>query len=70
MRCNFMPNTTTESMAMTARKIYRPAHNRAAPPHPDYNDEITPDQMEAIRHLADPDGERASKRVLLYPSLV
>jgi hypothetical protein len=28
------------------------------------------DQVEAIRRLADPDGKRAAKRVVLYPSLV
>lgn len=63
-------NPTTESMAMTARKSQRPAPHKAVPPHPDYNDEISCDQMEVIRRIADPDGKRAAKRVVLYPSLV
>lgn len=66
----FMINTRTESMAMTARKDHRPHRNhRPIPVHPDYQDEISEAQIEAIRSLADPDGKRASKRVLMYPSL-
>lgn len=65
-----MINTRTESMAMTARKDHRPNRNhKPVPIHPDYQDEISPEQIEAIRHLADPDGKRAAKRVVLYPSL-
>ena len=67
----FMTETRTESMAMSARKHPRPSRNhRQAPPHPDYNDEISTAQMDVIRRLADPDGSRAAKRVILYPSLV
>lgn len=33
---------------------------------PDYADEISEEQLEAIRKLADPEGKRAKKRVLLY----
>jgi len=56
---------------MSASKHPRPSRNhKAAPPHPTYEDEITAQQMEVIRHLADPEGKRAAKRVLLYPSLV
>jgi hypothetical protein len=40
------------------------------PHHPDYEDEISLTQIETIRRLADPEGQRAAKRVLLYPSLV
>lgn len=54
---------------MSARKQNRPIHSRI-PPHPNYEDEISQEQIEAIRRLADPDGKRAEKRVLLYPSLV
>lgn len=61
---------STESMAMSANKHLRPGRNhKAAPPHPDYNDEITDDQIAAIRHLADPEGKRAGKRVVLYPQV-
>lgn len=45
------------------------SHGRV-PPHPDYEDEISPAQIETVRRLADADGKRAAKRVLLYPSLV
>lgn len=54
---------------MTARKSNRPVHNKV-PLHPEYNDEITTEQMDVIRRLADPDGKRAARRVALYPSLV
>lgn len=64
----FMRNNTG-SMAMTARKSSRPAHSKV-PVHPEYNDEIGIEQMDAIRKLADPDGKRAARRVALYPSLV
>lgn len=43
---------------------------RPARPHPNYNDEISIEQIEVIRKLADPDGRRAAKRVLLYPSVI
>lgn len=63
--------TTTESMAMSPRKTARPASSlKAAPPHPLYDDEISSKQLDAIRRLADPEGTRAAKRVILYPSLV
>lgn len=66
-----MKTNVSERMAMSAHKLHRPGRNhRAAPPHPMYNDEISESQIEAIRHLADPDGKRAGKRVILYPSLV
>ena len=67
----FMTETHTGNMAMSARKHGRPGRNhQGAPPHPEYHDEITNDQIEVIRRLADPDGKRAAKRVILYPSLV
>lgn len=66
-----MTPTTTESMAMTARRHHRPNRNfKASPPHPGYEDDISADQLDVIRRLADPDGTRANKRVILYPSLV
>lgn len=56
---------------MSASKTARPARNaKAAPPHPLYDDEISSEQLDVIRRLADPDGARAAKRVILYPSLV
>lgn len=58
----------TERMAMTARKSDNPAFKKTIPAHPKYDDEISSDQMDIIRRLADPDGKRAEKRVLLYPS--
>lgn len=55
---------------MTAKTHHGPRHNhKAPPPHPDYADEISSKQIEVIRHLADPDGKRAAKRVLMYPSV-
>ena len=41
---------------------------RTPPRQPDYQDEISAEQMEAIRKLADPDGANAKTRVLLYPA--
>jgi len=53
---------------MTVRKHERPAKNgRQVPIHPNYQDEIGPEAIDAIRKLADPDGKRAASRVLLYP---
>ena len=40
---------------------------RTPPRQPDYQDEILKEQLDAIRHLADPEGKNASGRVLLYP---
>jgi len=58
----------TESMAMSATKNHRPGRNhKAATPHPSYDDELSDEQIAAIRHLADPEGQRAGKRVVLYP---
>ena len=55
---------------MSAEKHQRPGRNhKAAPPHPDYNDEISDGQIAAIRHLSDPEGKRAGKRVVLYPQV-
>lgn len=41
---------------------------RTPPRQPDYQDEISAEQIEAIRRLADPDGANAQTRVLLYPA--
>lgn len=54
---------------MSNRKNSRPANHKAVPAHPDYNDEISVDQIRVIRSLADPDGKRAARRVALYPSV-
>jgi hypothetical protein len=53
---------------MSADKQNRPAQARRTPPRqPDYQDEISKEQLEAIRQLADPDGSNARGRVLVYP---
>lgn len=63
-------NVNRKEIAMSARKSVRQGRVRkAGPAHPNYQDEITFDQLNAIRRLADPDGKRAAKRVALYPSL-
>lgn len=54
---------------MSAQKRHFP-RNQVVPAHPEYNDEISSEQINTIRRLADPDGKRAAKRVVLYPSLV
>ena len=65
-----MHNHHHKGSAMTAKTHHGPRHNhKAPPPHPDYADEISSKQIEVIRHLADPDGKRAAKRVLMYPSV-
>lgn len=53
-------------MAMTAKKIGQASTGRTPPHQPDYSDEITPDQLEVIRRLADPEGANAKRRTLLY----
>lgn len=45
-------------------------NRKAIPSHPNYEDEISKEKMDVIRKLADPNGERAARRVLLYPSIV
>jgi hypothetical protein len=66
-----MNSSKLKAMTMDARKPAAPRRlTGAVPAHPDYQDEITPAQIEVIRRLADPDGLRAAKRVLLYPSLL
>lgn len=53
--------------AMFARRIAPSAAAGQTPPRqPDYNDEITEEQHEAIRRLADREGAKAEKRTLLY----
>ena len=64
----FMNCDHIERMAMSADKQGRPAQARRTPPRqPDYQDEISKEQLEAIRQLADPDGSNARGRVLVYP---
>jgi hypothetical protein len=38
----------------------------APPPCPDYADEITADQLDAIRRRIDPDGNRAKRRTVIH----
>lgn len=53
---------------MSAHEQRRPNNRQSAPPsQPDYPDEISQQQLNTIRQLADPDGEHAAGRVLLYP---
>jgi hypothetical protein len=54
------------SMTMTAKKLGAATPGRTPPVQPDYPDEITPQQLEVIRRLADPDGSKAKRRTLLY----
>lgn len=57
----------TGSMSMTASKAGPIAKAGRTPPRqPDYQDEITPERLDVIRRLADPDGARAKERTLLY----
>ena len=63
MNCNQL-----ERMAMAADTQKQTVKARRTPPRqPDYQDEILKEQLDAIRHLADPEGKHASGRVLLYP---
>ena len=63
MNCNQLGR-----MAMSADTQKRTVKARRTPPRqPDYQDEILKEQLDAIRHLADPEGKNASGRVLLYP---
>ena len=51
---------------MIANKFSGAARGKAPPTQPDYQDEISPEQLDVIRRLADPDGSSAKRRVLLY----
>lgn len=65
-----MTTNCKESTAMSAKKADMQSRAyKAAQPHPAYDDEISEEQINVIRKLADPDGKRAAKRVLLYPSI-
>lgn len=71
IRTRLMQMSTTERDAMSANKHSRARQNTHAPrAHPDYSDEISGDQIAVIHRMADPDGRRAAKRVLLYPAVV
>lgn len=48
---------------MTARKVY-PVSGRTPPPCPNYSDEITKEQHDGIRKLANPDGKQAERKLL------
>lgn len=52
---------------MSLNKTPRPYQKAGPQPHPNYQDELSKDQIETIRKLADPDGRNANGRVLLYP---
>ena len=66
-----MNETQTEN-GQSAMNYAKPDEARKAgrtpPRQPDYQDEISAEQMAAIRVLADPDGANAGTRVLLYPA--
>jgi hypothetical protein len=51
---------------MTARPNPSAKVGRTPPRQPDYQDEVTPEQLEAIRRLSDPDGKRAKSRTLVH----
>jgi hypothetical protein len=67
---NHIMNETQTSNGQSAMNNAKPDEARKAgrtpPRQPDYQDEISAEQMEAIRVLADPDGVNARTRVLLY----
>ena len=54
-------------MANQVRKD-TPSHQmgRTPPRQPDYPDELTPEQLETIREMVDPQGEKEKQRELLY----
>jgi len=52
---------------MSANKLSRPHTRKAPQPHPNYQDDLSHEQIDVIRKLADPDSRNASGRVLLYP---
>lgn len=53
---------------MSTDKRFRSVNGYQTPPkQPDYSDEISVEQLDAIRKLADPQGKHAANRVLLYP---
>lgn len=56
-----------EREAMSASKLSRPHTRKVPQPHPHYADELSREQIDAIRKLADPEGRNAGGRVLLYP---
>jgi len=56
-----------EREAMSANKLSRPHTRKAPQPHPNYQDDLSHEQIDVIRKLADPDSRNASGRVLLYP---
>ena len=63
----FMNRNLTEREAMSLNKTPRPYSKAGPQPHPNYQDELSKEQIETIRKLADPDGRNAGGRVLLYP---
>ena len=59
--------TLNEQIAMSMRKIIASLPvGRTPPRQPDYRDELTSEQIEAIRKLSDPDGSKAAKRTVLH----
>lgn len=51
---------------MFAKRFGNAASARPTPPRqPPYQDEISPEQHDAIRKAIDPDGSRAERRVVL-----
>ena len=56
-----------EKMATHAAKLASSAKGRGIPPRqPDYQDEVSKEQLEAIRRLVDPDCTAAGRRTLLH----
>ncbi|WP_375288652.1 hypothetical protein [Sphingomonas sp.] len=52
-------------MATAAQKASW-THDRTPPAQPDYHDEVSDQQLEAIIRLTDADGERCANRKLLF----
>lgn len=54
------------ALARRGRGASSASTGRTPPRQPDYPDEISSEQLEAIRKMTDPDGKRAEKRTELY----
>ena len=54
-------------MAMTAQELAPPQRTPHSPSfQPDYPDEVSGEQLEAIRQMTDPDGSRARGRTVIH----
>jgi hypothetical protein len=68
-RNTLMTTVTRKSNEMaTAARKHAPSTGRTPPRQPDYPDEIGQEQLNAIRKLVDPNGNRHETRELLHAS--